>query len=147
MADKVQGGLPEKYRPRVLSDAVGQSVAVRILETAIRTESLVPGYIFAGPYGCGKTSLAGIFSRSIGCPNRRRGTVNPCNNCDVCLSQTKLRSNDLRQIDAATKGSVDAIRSLREDASYAPAEGARRKVVILDEAHRLSGASWDARVS
>lgn len=140
----MKGGLAEKWRPKVLEDVVGQDVAFRVLKATIRGGRLAPGYIFKGPFGCGKTTFAGIFSRAIGCPNRKVGDLNPCNECGICKAQMAYKSNDLRQVDAASKGSVEAIRSLRDDATYAPAEGAVRKVIIIDEAHRLSGAAWDA---
>jgi DNA polymerase III subunit gamma/tau len=120
---------------------VGQEPVVRTLRHAVERGKVHHAYLFVGSRGTGKTSMAKILAACLNC--ERGPTVEPCGECDSCLSIARATSLDVIEMDAASNNSVDDIRELRESVAYAPVSG-RRKIYILDEAHMLSTAAWNA---
>jgi DNA polymerase III subunit gamma/tau len=133
--------LYRRHRPRTFDDVVGQEHVVRTLRNAIEQDRVHHAYLFVGSRGTGKTSMAKILAASLNCVNGP--TVTPCGVCDSCRSIADATSLDVIEMDAASNNSVDDIRDLREKVAYAPVSG-RHKVYILDEAHMLSTAAWNA---
>jgi DNA polymerase III subunit gamma/tau len=133
--------LYRRHRPRSFADVVGQEHVVRTLSNAIEQDKVHHAYLFVGSRGTGKTSMAKILAASLNCVNGP--TVSPCGTCESCVSIANATSLDVIEMDAASNNSVDDIRDLREKVAYAPVSG-RHKVYILDEAHMLSTAAWNA---
>jgi DNA polymerase-3 subunit gamma/tau len=133
--------LYRRHRPRTFADVVGQEHVVRTLSNAIEHGKVHHAYLFVGSRGTGKTSMAKILAACLNCVNGP--TVTPCGVCDSCVSIANATSLDVIEMDAASNNSVDDIRDLREAVAYAPVSG-RSKVYILDEAHMLSTAAWNA---
>jgi DNA polymerase III subunit gamma/tau len=136
-----QRSLYRRHRPRTFADVVGQEPVVRTLRHAVERDKVHHAYLFVGSRGTGKTSMAKILAACLNC--ERGPTVEPCGECRSCLSIAAASSLDVLEMDAASNNSVDDIRELRESVAYAPVSG-RRKVYILDEAHMLSTAAWNA---
>jgi DNA polymerase III subunit gamma/tau len=133
--------LYRRHRPRSFADVVGQEHVVRTLSNAIQQDKVHHAYLFVGSRGTGKTSMAKILAASLNC--EQGPTVSPCGVCESCVSIASATSLDVIEMDAASNNSVDDIRDLREKVAYAPVSG-RHKVYILDEAHMLSTAAWNA---
>jgi DNA polymerase III subunit gamma/tau len=136
-----QRSLYRRHRPRTFDDVVGQEPVVRTLRNAVERGKVHHAYLFVGSRGTGKTSMAKILAACLNC--ERGPTVQPCGECESCLAIAAASSLDVIEMDAASNNSVDDIRELRESVAYAPVSG-RRKVYILDEAHMLSTAAWNA---
>jgi DNA polymerase III subunit gamma/tau len=136
-----QRSLYRRHRPRTFDDVVGQEPVVRTLRNAVERAKVHHAYLFVGSRGTGKTSMAKILAACLNC--ERGPTVQPCGECESCLAIAAASSLDVIEMDAASNNSVDDIRDLRESVAYAPVSG-RRKVYILDEAHMLSTAAWNA---
>jgi DNA polymerase-3 subunit gamma/tau len=136
-----QRSLYRRHRPRTFGEVVGQEPVVRTLRNAVQREKVHHAYLFVGSRGTGKTSMAKILAACLNC--ERGPTIEPCGECESCLSIARANSLDVIEMDAASNNSVDDIRELRESVAYAPVSG-RRKVYILDEAHMLSTAAWNA---
>ena len=133
--------LYRKYRPLTFSDVIGQGHIVQTLSNAIKNDRIGHAYLFTGPRGTGKTTLARIFARAINCQNIK-GTE-PCLKCDICKSINEGRSLDIFEIDAASNTGVDNIRELRENVKFPPSQ-AKYKVYIIDEVHMLSTGAFNA---
>jgi DNA polymerase-3 subunit gamma/tau len=131
-----------RHRPRTFAEVVGQEPVVRTLRNAVERGKVHHAYLFVGSRGTGKTSMAKILAACLNC-ERGGPTIEPCGECDSCVSIARASSLDVIEMDAASNNSVDDIRELRESVAYAPVSG-RRKVYILDEAHMLSTAAWNA---
>jgi DNA polymerase-3 subunit gamma/tau len=136
-----QPSLYRRHRPRTFADVVGQEPVVRTLRHAVERGKVHHAYLFVGSRGTGKTSMAKILAACLNC--ERGPTIEPCGECESCVSIARASSLDVIEMDAASNNSVDDIRELRESVAYAPVSG-RRKVYILDEAHMLSTAAWNA---
>jgi DNA polymerase III subunit gamma/tau len=133
--------LYRRHRPRTFADVVGQEHVVRTLSNAIEHGKVHHAYLFVGSRGTGKTSMAKILAACLNCV---KGPTNePCGVCESCVSIANATSMDVIEMDAASNNSVDDIRDLRESVAYAPLSGGS-KVYILDEAHMLSSAAWNA---
>ncbi|MEV4693240.1 DNA polymerase III subunit gamma and tau [Micromonospora echinospora] len=135
--------LYRKYRPRTFAEIIGQDHVTEPLSQALRSGRLNHAYLFSGPRGCGKTSSARILARSLNC--EQGPTPEPCGQCDSCreLAPDGGGSIDVIEIDAASHGGVDDARDLREKAFFAPARS-RFKIYIIDEAHMVSSAGFNA---
>lgn len=133
--------LYRKYRPQTFTDVVGQHQVSDTLMRAIREDKVAHAYLFAGPRGTGKTSMAKIFARAINCEHGP--TDHPCNECSACQSILSGQSMDVLEIDAASNRGIDEVRALRESVKFMPVEG-RKKVFIIDEAHMLTTEAWNA---
>ncbi len=139
--------LARKYRPQRFSDVAGQDHVTRTLRHALEQERVAHGYIFSGHRGIGKTTIARILAMALNCRNKigsaQRPTPEPCGVCDSCTEIRAGNSLDVIEIDAATNRGIDEIRELREAARYAPARD-RYKIYLLDEAHQITDAAFNA---
>jgi DNA polymerase III subunit gamma/tau len=133
--------LYRKYRPQGFDDVVGQEPVVRTLKNAIAAGQLRQAYLFAGPRGTGKTSLARILAKALNCA--QGPTAEPDGTCHACTSIASGTSMDVVEMDAASQRGIDDIREIRERVVLQPVEG-RYKVYILDEAHQLTDAAFNA---
>ncbi len=133
--------LARKWRPQTFDDLIGQESIAHVLSNAIRQNKVAHAYIFSGPRGVGKTSTARILAKALNCAEGT--TPEPCGRCPSCLSIAEGSSIDVSEIDGASNTGVDNIRDLRERIRYAPS-GGRYKVYIIDEAHMLSTAAFNA---
>lgn len=136
-----QSSLYRRHRPRTFADVVGQEAVVRTLRNAVQRDQVHHAYLFVGSRGTGKTSMAKILAACLNCEHGP--TIEPCGVCDSCTAIARANSLDVIEMDAASNNSVEDIRDLRESVAFAPVSG-RRKVYILDEAHMLSTAAWNA---
>jgi len=114
--------LYRKYRPQTFSEVIGQEHVVKTLINAISMGMISHAYLFAGPRGSGKTSIARLFAKSVNCKNRKEGEFEPCNKCDSCLEINQGNSMDLIEIDAASHRGIDDIRELRDGIRFSPAK-------------------------
>jgi DNA polymerase III subunit gamma/tau len=133
--------LYRKYRPQDFDEVVGQEAVVRTLRNAVTTGQVRQAYLFAGPRGTGKTSMARILAKALNC--QQGPTPNPDNTCHVCVAIANGSSLDVVEMDAASQRGIDDIREIRDRVVLQPVEG-RYKVYILDEAHQLTDAAWNA---
>ena len=133
--------LYRKYRPSCFDEVVGQEVVVKTLKHAIINNRLNHAYLFTGPRGTGKTSIAKIFAKTINCS--KLVNVTPCNECDSCNQINEKKSVDIIEIDAASNNGVDEIRELRNKATLVPTIG-KYKVYIIDEVHMLTTGAFNA---
>jgi DNA polymerase-3 subunit gamma/tau len=130
-----------KYRPQTFEEVVGQEAVVRTLSNAISTDAVRQAYLFAGPRGTGKTSMARILAKCLNCA--QGPTTTPDGTCHACRSIAAGTSLDVIEMDAASQRGIDDIREIRDRVVLQPVEG-RYKVYILDEAHQLTDAAWNA---
>ena len=130
-----------KYRPKRLSEVIGQDVIVRILTNSFKSKNWHHAYILEGIFGCGKTSIARIMAAMENC--EEGATLEPCGKCKTCKEIFEGKSQDVKEIDAASKRSIDDIRALQEDILTCPIY-CRKKYVIIDESHGLTGYAADA---
>lgn len=129
------------FRPQKFSDVVGQHHVTKTLQNAIMRNKESHAYLFSGPRGTGKTSIAKVFAKALNCQYETDGE--PCNECELCISITDGSANDVIEIDAASNNGVDEIRNIRDKVKYAPAE-AEFKVYIIDEVHMLTTGAFNA---
>jgi DNA polymerase III subunit gamma/tau len=135
--------LARKYRPQKFSEVIGQEHVTRTLANAIEQGRTAHGYIFSGHRGIGKTTVARILAMALNCRSSDKPVVEPCGNCESCTEIRAGNSVDVIEIDAATNRGIDEIRELREAARYRPARD-RFKIYILDEAHQITDAAFNA---
>ena len=135
--------LARKYRPQKFSEVIGQEHVTRTLKNAIEQQRIAHGYIFSGHRGIGKTTVARILAMDLNCRAGDKPRPEPCGKCDSCVEIRESRSVDVIEIDAATNRGIDEIRELRDAARYRPARD-RYKIYILDEAHQITDAAFNA---
>jgi DNA polymerase III subunit gamma/tau len=135
--------LARKYRPQRFSDVIGQDHVTRTLKNAIEQQRIAHGYIFSGHRGIGKTTIARILAMALNCRSSDKPTPDPCGVCESCVEVRAGTAVDVIEIDAATNRGIDEIRELREAARYRPARD-RYKIYILDEAHQITDAAFNA---
>jgi DNA polymerase-3 subunit gamma/tau len=135
--------LARKYRPQQFSDVIGQEHVTRTLQNAIEQGRSAHGYIFSGHRGIGKTTVARILAMALNCRSKDHPVPEPCGICESCTEIRAGNSVDVIEIDAATNRGIDEIRELREGARYRPARD-RFKIYILDEAHQITDAAFNA---
>jgi DNA polymerase-3 subunit gamma/tau len=139
--------LARKYRPQRFADVAGQDHVTRTLTNALTQNRIAHGYIFSGHRGIGKTTIARILAQALNCRNAigtpARPSAEPCGECDSCREIRQGNAVDVIEIDAATNRGIDEIRELREAARYSPARD-KFKVYILDEAHQITDAAFNA---
>lgn len=133
--------LYRKYRSQTFGQLVGQEVIATTLRQAVELGKISHAYLFSGPRGTGKTSVAKIFAKAMNCPNQKGGE--PCNECYICEAITNGSLEDVIEIDAASNNGVDEIRDIRDKSTYAPSL-APHKVYIIDEVHMLSTGAFNA---
>lgn len=133
--------LYRRWRPKQFTDVVGQHHVSDTLQRAIREDKVAHAYLFAGPRGTGKTSMAKIFARAINC--EQGPTDTPCGHCESCQQMLQGQALDVIEIDAASNRGIDEVRALREQVNFLPVVG-HKKVFIIDEAHMLTNEAWNA---
>jgi DNA polymerase-3 subunit gamma/tau len=133
--------LSRRYRPKSFNEIVGQKHVVTTLVNALQADRVAHAYLFAGPRGVGKTSMARILSKALNC---QKGTTDtPCNKCSTCNSITNGNDIDVLEIDGASNRGIDEIRNIRQNVGYAPAVS-RHKIYIIDEVHMLTKEAFNA---
>ena len=133
--------IARKWRPRKFSEVVGQDHIIKTLQNELVQGRTAHAYLFVGPRGIGKTSIARIFAKGLNC--KKAPIADPCGVCDSCVSINNGNSFDVIEIDGASNNSVDNIRALREEVAYMPALG-KYKIYIIDEVHMLTAQAWNA---
>lgn len=133
--------LYRRYRPQKFSDVVGQSAAIGVITRAIESGAIGHAYLFSGPRGCGKTTVARLFAKAVNCPHRTG--AEPCNECETCRAILEGSCLDVVEIDGASNNSVDEIRNLKEHVALASFT-CPYKVYIIDEVHMLSISAFNA---
>lgn len=132
------------YRPQFFREVIGQEQVKHPLTEALKSGRIVHSYLFAGPRGTGKTTMARLFAKALNCDNRDPETAEPCGKCESCLGIAAGNFVDLIEIDAASNRGIDEIRNLKELVRFAPSKKGRYKVFIIDEAHMLTAAASNA---
>ena len=133
--------LYRRYRPQKFSDVVGQSAAIGVITRAIESGAIGHAYLFSGPRGCGKTTVARLFAKAVNCPSKTG--AEPCNECETCRAIREGSCLDVIEIDGASNNSVDEIRNLKEHVALASFT-CPYKVYIIDEVHMLSISAFNA---
>ncbi len=133
--------IARKWRPQKFSEVVGQEHIVKTLKNEITLNRTAHAYLFVGPRGIGKTTIARIFAKALNCRDQKNGE--PCGKCPSCISITDGSSLDVIEIDGASNNSVDNVRTLRDEVHYTPV-GGKYKIYIIDEVHMLSPGAWNA---
>ena len=134
--------LARKYRPKTFDEVVGQSAAVQTLRNAVESNHVGQGYLFSGPRGVGKTTMARLLAKSLNCLSSDEPTAIPCNKCDACKAISNGDDIDVLEIDGASNRKVEESRDLRETVQYAPVR-CRYKIYIIDEVHMLTTEAFN----
>lgn len=135
--------LYRKYRPQLWGEVFGQDVIKNVLENQILNDKISHAYIFAGSRGIGKTTIARLFAKTLNCQNRKKDEIEPCNKCESCIAINNSSDLNIIEIDAASYTGVDNVRELRNIAKI-PSSSNKYKIFIIDEAHMLSKAAFNA---
>ncbi len=133
--------LARKYRPMFFDDVVGQQHVTLTLQNAIQQKRIANAYLFSGPRGVGKTTVARILAKALNC--EQGPTLTPCNHCSSCIEINESRSLDVFEIDGASNRGIDEVRNLREGLRYAPSPG-KYRIYIIDEVHMLTNEAFNA---
>ena len=133
--------IARKYRPQTFEEVVGQRPIIQTLQNAVEQRRLHHAYLFSGPRGCGKTTVARLLAKALNC--EKGPTATPCNACSSCAEIAQSRSMDVLEIDGASNRGIDDVRELRETVRYMPARD-RYRVFIIDEVHMLTDPAWNA---
>ena len=132
-----------KYRSKQFSEVIGQQHVVKVLTNAILHDRVAHAYLFSGPRGTGKTTLARLLAKSLNCENRKANEFESCDKCNSCKEIVSGSSMDIIEIDAASNRGIDEIRQLREKVKFAPS-GKKYKIFIIDEVHMLTREAFNA---
>ncbi|MDR1832801.1 MAG: DNA polymerase III subunit gamma/tau [Fusobacteriaceae bacterium] len=135
--------LYRKYRPKDFEEIAGQKEIVRTLKASLRSGKISHAYLFTGPRGLGKTTIARLIAKGVNCLAHEGFTDEPCNTCDNCVAINEGNFIDLVEIDAASNRGIDEIRQIKEKINYQPSSG-RKKIYIIDEAHMLTKEAFNA---
>lgn len=135
--------LYRKYRPKNFSELIGQEHIVKTLTNSLKMGTISHAYLFAGPKGTGKTTIARLLAKAVNCQNRKNKEFEPCNKCKACQGIIKAQSLDLIEIDAASNRGIDEIRELRQGIKFSPTQ-LKYKVFIIDEVHMLTREAFNA---
>jgi DNA polymerase-3 subunit gamma/tau len=135
--------LYRKYRPQKFAEIIGQEHVIQTLSNALSSDLVSHAYIFSGPRGSGKTTIARLLAKAVNCHDRKAGTFEPCNQCPSCLEIGEGRSLDLIEIDAASHRGIDEIRELRDGIKFAPVKE-KYKIFVIDECHQLTKEAANA---
>jgi len=135
--------LYRKYRPQKFSEFIGQEHIVKTLTNAVSSGMISHAYLFTGPRGSGKTTIARLLAKAVNCQNRKEGEPEPCNKCSSCLEIMEGRSMDLIEIDAASHRGIEDIRELKDGIRFSPTKS-KYKVFIIDESHQLTKEAANA---
>ena len=135
--------LYRKYRPQNFDEIAGQEFVLRAIKNSLRENKLSHAYLFTGPRGVGKTTIARLIAKGVNCLNSEDVTDNPCGECENCREISQGISMDMIEIDAASNRGIDEIRELKEKINYQPVKG-RKKIYIIDEVHMLTKESFNA---
>ena len=133
--------LARKYRPMFFADVLGQQHVTHTLQNAIQQNRIANAYLFSGPRGIGKTTVARLLAKALNCD--QGPTINPCNTCSSCIEINESRSLDVFEIDGASNRGIDEVRNLREGLRYAPHPG-KYRIYIIDEVHMLTNEAFNA---
>ncbi len=135
--------LYRKYRPQNFDEIAGQEFVLRAIKNSLRENKLSHAYLFTGPRGVGKTTIARLIAKGVNCLNSENVTDNPCGKCENCREISQGISMDMIEIDAASNRGIDEIRELKEKINYQPVKG-RKKIYIIDEVHMLTKEAFNA---
>jgi len=139
----MSASLYRKYRPDSFDQVIGQSFVKQTIQNEIKSNKLAHAYLFSGPRGVGKTTLARLIAKAVNCENRKDGESEPCGKCTSCINIAKNKNLDMIEVDAASNRGIDEIRELRERTRFAPATS-KFKIFIIDEVHMLTKEAFNA---